>query len=309
MKKILAVLLLAIAAGLGALGWSLTAEVLPAEGDFAVRIPPASPPPEMKLAAILAGKMFSQAAFAYRGGALSEPRVFGMGGILVTHPKGTLLFDAGFGKNVDAHFKKIPGLMQAMSKYAKETPVADQLRAAGIDPAKLTGVVLTHSHWDHVSGLEDMREAPVWVNQAELDFIHSGHPAAALAASFGDLKYHVYSFPDGPYLGFDSSYDVFKDGSVVLVPAPGHTPGSIIAFLTFAAGKRYALVGDLVWQTEGIDIPAQRPWLSRRLVDWDDAQVRHWIVHMHRLQAAIPGLAIVPAHDRRVWESLPRLGT
>jgi len=154
-----------------------------------------------------------------------------------------------------------------------------------------------------------MRDAPVWINQAELDFIHSGDPASALAASFGDLKYHVYAFPDGEYLGFESSYDVFKDGSVVLVPAPGHTPGSIIAFVNFAAGKRYALVGDLVWQTEGVEIPAQRPWLSRRLVDWNENQVKRWIVHMHRLQAAVPGLTIVPAHDRRVWEALPRLGS
>jgi N-acyl homoserine lactone hydrolase len=138
-----------------------------------------------------------------------------------------------------------------------------------------------------------------------MKFIRSGHEMSALAASFGDLLYRVYEFTSGPYLGFDRSLGVFDDGSVVIVPAPGHTPGSIIAFITLPSGKRYALVGDLVWQKEGIEIPAERPWLSRRGVDIDAAAVRREIVRMHQLQKAMPNLTIVPAHDRRVWEQLP----
>ena len=49
--------------------------------------------------------MYSSAGFAYRGGNLLEERIFSMGGILVEHPKGKLLFDTGFGKNVAEHFK------------------------------------------------------------------------------------------------------------------------------------------------------------------------------------------------------------
>jgi glyoxylase-like metal-dependent hydrolase (beta-lactamase superfamily II) len=147
------------------------------------------------------------------------------------------------------------------------------------------------------------------VNDQERSFIKYGDDATALIRSFGNLNYRVYNFPSGPYLGFNKSYDVFDDGSVVLVPASGHTPGSIIAFITLPGAKRYALIGDLVWQTEGIELPAEKPWISRRLVDWDDQRVRDLIVHMHQLQAAIPGLVIVPAHDRRVWDSLPKLGS
>ena len=92
----------------------------------------------------------------------------------------------------------------------------------------------------------------------------------------------------------------------MLVPGPGHTPGSIIAFVKTSDGKRYALIGDLVWQKEGVDLPAERPWISRRLVDKDPEQVRAAIVHMHRLQKQLPDLIVVPAHDQRVWEQLPR---
>lgn len=308
MKRTLLLLLVVVLIGAGALGYSFTPETLPVGVLPKVHVPVANPPPEMRLYAIEAGKMLSQAAFAYRGGSIAEPRVFGMGGILVKHPQGMLLFDTGFGKDVDEHFKTIPALMRATSKYEKEPTVAAQLQAAGIKPADLKAVILTHAHWDHVSGLADLPGVPVWVNDQERSFIRYGDDATALIRSFGDLNYRVYNFPSGPYLGFAKSYDVFGDGSVVLVPASGHTPGSIIAFITPPGDKRYALVGDLVWQTEGIAIPAERPWISRQLVDWDEARVRDLIVHMHKLQAAMPELVIVPAHDRRVWDTLPRLG-
>ncbi|MGH8541497.1 MAG: MBL fold metallo-hydrolase, partial [Stenotrophobium sp.] len=194
------------------------------------------------------------------------------------------------------------------SRYEKETPVANQLKAADIPLSSLTGIILTHAHWDHVSGISDLPGVPVWVNVNELAFINSEYSETALIRSMGKLPYHEYFYTSGPYLGFEKSLDVLGDGSIVLVPAPGHTPGSIIAFIATPDGKRYALVGDLVWQKEGIAIPAERPWISRELVDWDADSEREIIVHMHKLQAAMPNLIIVPAHDRRVWDTLPKLG-
>jgi N-acyl homoserine lactone hydrolase len=307
MKKILLFLLLAIVAGIGVLAMTFSGQRLPVPADFRVEVPAAHPPATLKVSALRAGKMYSRAALAYRGGDFGDERVFGMGGILVQHPKGTLLFDTGFGGNVDAHFRTTPQLMQATSRYAKEPTVADQLKAGGIAPQSLTAVVLTHAHWDHVSGLEDLGAVAVWVNQQELDFVNSGHPATALARALGTRDYRVYGFSGGPYLGFASSYDVFGDGSVVLVPAPGHTPGSIVAFIALPSGQRYALIGDLAWQMEGIELPAERPWLARRLVDEDPAAVRDMLVRLHQLKEAMPNLLIVPAHDRRVWDKLPRL--
>lgn len=307
MKKILLLLLAVIGVGVGTLVVSFMPATLTVGEQPAVNVPQAHAPEGMRVVAIEAGKMLSQAGFAYRGGNLTEPRVFGMGGILVQHPQGTLLFDTGFGKDVDQHFKTIPKLMQAVSKYEKEPTVAAQLHAAGIEPSTLKAVILTHAHWDHVSGLADLPGVPVWVNAQEREFIKSGGDMSALVRSFGELNYHVYDFPSGPYLGFNNSYDVFGDGSVVLVPAFGHTPGSIIAFINPPGDKCYALVGDLVWQTEGVEIPAEKPWMSRRMVDWDAQRVRDLIVHMHKLQVAMPNLVIVPAHDRRVWDALPKL--
>ncbi|WP_140637199.1 MBL fold metallo-hydrolase [Methylibium rhizosphaerae] len=270
-------------------------------------LPQASPPAGMTIGAVLAGKMFSRAALAYNGGRFGDERVFGMSALLVHHPQGDLLIDAGFGRNVDVHIETTPWLMRKVSRYEKETPVAQQLAAAGIDPGRLKGVVITHAHWDHVSGLEDLPGVPVWVNQAELDFIRSGHETTELARRLDLKTYQVYAFGGPAYLGFPASHDVFGDGSVVLVPAPGHTPGSTIVFVSLPGGQRYALVGDLVWQIEGVDLPAEKPWISRRLVDFDQEATRALVQRMHELKRRLPALVVLPAHDRRLWEQLPRL--
>ena len=51
--------------------------------------------------------------------------------------------------------------------------------------------------------------------------------------------------------------EIAGDGSVVIVPEPGHTPDSIVIFVSLPSGVRYAFVGDLAWQMEGLDIPDQ----------------------------------------------------
>lgn len=306
MKKVLTGIGLLALALLVLLGLSFRGATLPITEDVPITL--ANPPrvEGVRISALYAGRMESIAAFAYRGGGFGDKRVFGMGGILVRHPQGNLLFDTGFGKDVDAHVRSMPFLLRATTSYEKEQTVAEQLAAAKVPLEDISRIVLTHAHWDHVSGIPDLDGVQIMVSQEEAAFIESDDPMAALVHSFENLPIAPLNYREGPYLGFPNSFDVFGDGSVVMVPAPGHTPGSTITFVHTEDGKHYALVGDLVWQKEGIDLPAERPWLPRMLVDEDPAAVRGQIVHMHRLQQMWPDLVIVPAHDRRVWDSLPR---
>ena len=291
-------------AGVAALAWSFTPQTLPVPDAPGPLLPalPAQTAQTASIAVAETGSLDSKALFAYRGGDF-EPRTFGMDVFVVRHGPDTLLFEGGFGRHLAEHLKTVPWLMRTLSTVHAGTPFVEQMPAAGLKPADIRCIVLTHSHWDHVGALDDLRGVPVCVDRAERDFIDRGGEATALVRSFGALNYQVYAFDGPPYAGFPASHDVFGDGSVVLVPAGGHTPGSAIAFVRTAAHD-YALIGDLAWQHEGVDRPAQKPWLSQEMVDDDAAVVRRYLV----LQRANPRLVMVPSHDRRVTATLPRFG-
>lgn len=306
MKKLGYAVLALLAGLLVLLGLSFRPATLPVIEDKPISLIETPKVTGVRLSVLPTGYMEALEAFAFRGGSFTAKREFVVGAVLVRHPEGNLLFDTGFGSEVDLHVQDMPWLMRATTSYTRGQTVLEQLSKAGMDKLEISRIVLTHAHWDHVSGLPDLSGLQILASHEETAFIESDHPAAALGKSFGFLPIGPYNYTSGPYLGFESSFDVFGDGSVVIVPAPGHTPGSSITFVHTEDGQHYVLIGDLVWQKEGVDLPAERPLMARLLVDHDAEAVRQQIVLMHRLQKMMPGLVVVPAHDRRVWDQLPQ---
>lgn len=296
---------LALAAALFAS--TFRASPLPAAPPFAGPLPAASPPASMAVYQLPTGVTHRSAGFAYRGGSLRDARDFAMAATLVRHPRGDLLIDTGLGRDIDAQFRRMPLWFRATTSWTRGRSAREQLDAAGYDRRALRGILLTHAHWDHASGVADFPDTPVLLPAAERRFIDDGGWITCVARSLGPVRYETYDFDGPPYLGFPRSHDVYGDGAIVVVPAPGHTPGSVIVFLTLPSGKRYALVGDLAWQREGITEREERPWPMRALADADAEGVRAGLVHMAALAAGMPDLVLVPAHDGRGFEEMERL--
>ena len=99
---------------------------LPMPKPYAGPIPSATPPSDMAVFSLVAGVNHRVAAFGYRGGSLFERRDFSMAGALVKHPKGDLLIDTGFGRNIAQQFRTLPWSVRAIIFYSLWRPAADQ---------------------------------------------------------------------------------------------------------------------------------------------------------------------------------------
>ena len=275
--------------------------VLPVPSAWAGPLPEATPPADMAIYQLPTGTYETRAAFAVRGGSFRDKRQFAATAILVQHPKGDLLIDAGFGSDVAAHVAALPPFQRAPYQAAKT--VSQQLDASGYDRTRLLGVLVTHSHWDHVSGLDSL-PVPIWLNSAEQRYGAEDRGGKIFRIVSAGHQIREYELNGLPYLGFPSSFDVHGDGTVVVALAGGHTPGSVAVFVTVPSGRRYAFIGDLTWQLDGIRRRVDRPLLLRMLADSDPEQVRQGLLRV----IALAGLMhIVPAHDRDAHDGIPHL--
>ena len=295
-------------------GFSSPALPDPGPLPASIPIPRAEPPEGMELIAVPTGVNNRVAAYAYRGGSVFDKRDFYIGAALIKHPQGDLLIDAGFGRDIAQQFATMPRYFRAITRYQLWKPAADQLKSAGYDFGRLKAILLTHAHWDHMSGMPDFPGLPIMVTAGDKAFFdstaaprHSGPPSFGPTFTKTPFNWQILDFEDGPYLGFAASHDVYGDGSIVCVPAPGHTPGSIIIFVTLPRNVRYAFVGDLVWQREGLTKRVERPRLIQRQADTDPDGNRQNLLHMVSVMQRIPGMIVVPAHDQRAYAELDRL--
>jgi glyoxylase-like metal-dependent hydrolase (beta-lactamase superfamily II) len=278
---------------------------LPAPPPLSAPLPKASPPAGMRIYALPTGVIHRTPAFAYRGGSPWKKWDSVMTAVLVSHPRGDVLIDTGVGRTIKEQLKQAPFLFRLGTDLVPLKTAADQLEAAGYDRKHLRSIILTHAHWDHVSGVPDFPGVPVLVTAAEHRFIDEGGWVTVTARSMDRSQLQEYAFDGGPYLDFEHSHDLYGDGSIVLVPAPGHTPGSVVVFLTLPGGACYAFVGDLVWQREAILEREERPWPTSKIMGEDPVALRDSLLRMNAIVTRYPQIAMVPAHDIRGYASLP----
>ena len=237
--------------------------------------------------------------------------------ILVEHPKGNILFDTGLGRKIDQQYAQdMPKWKYPLMRYGNVNAARDQLKDRSIER-----IFLSHVHWDHASGLPDFPDAEVWVTQAEKNYLGNyigNNPgvlrASVLPSQFTDtvVNWNEYSFADKPHLIFCESYDVFNDGTVVVVPLPGHTPGSVGMFVhpDGVASEGVFFCGDTVWRKDAIKKHKNKFWLARKVVDHDPNELAHSMEMLKLLLSEYPGIDIVPAHDKSAHQKylLPSQG-
>jgi glyoxylase-like metal-dependent hydrolase (beta-lactamase superfamily II) len=155
---------------------------------------------------------------------------------VIRHPKGILLWDLGLG---DAYIgRNDPPNADGVSMQVRATFLGE-LASIGIAPADVTFLAFSHFHMDH-TGNANLFTTPTWiVSQAELDWaLGSPTPPVVVPSTFSA----VHTVHTRMIAG---DYDVFQDGTVRILKAPGHTPGSQVLLIKLAHTGPVVLSGDL----------------------------------------------------------------
>jgi glyoxylase-like metal-dependent hydrolase (beta-lactamase superfamily II) len=230
--------------------------------------------------------------------------------IVIRHPRGLVVLDPAYARTTADEVRRAPlAWAPIVGRPEDKTPLAGLLERAGIDPSTIAFALVTHAHWDHLSGLADLPEARVILRKTELEWARKRRRFES-GVLFGALhvrrsRWSPFEFEDRPHEGFERSFDVFGDGAIVAVPLPGHTPGSVGYFVRDASGKELLLIGDAAWSEEGFRRPAHKNAFARALVDWDLSAAAQTLSTLHALAAARPDLTLVPAHDLTALEAIP----
>lgn len=139
---------------------------------------------------------------------------------VIEHTAGTLVFDTGLHADlVDSQDKLGRNAADFTADLGPGHDLAGRLAQAGIDGAAVEVMANSHFHFDHVGGNAVLPNARLLVQAAEWKAGH--HPKL--------IEYDVYDpadFDCGQDVHqLDGEHDVFGDGTVVLIPTPGHTAG------------------------------------------------------------------------------------
>lgn len=226
-------------------------------------------------------------ASAERGETFDAP----VSSALIRHKQGNVLFDTGCHPSVVEHGEARWGsLMKVMTPLMTvDETLPASLTCTGLTPDDIDVVVNSHFHPDHCGCNEFFRKATVMVHAKEL--------AAAQAPEAEKAGYLRVDWDHGQTTDLvNGERDVFGDGRVVLVPLPGHTPGTMGASVQLDRDGSFLLVSDAVSLRENFDTDTvpRNTWNAEELLKSYGEIRRH----------VKAGATLVCGHDDAQWQAL-----
>lgn len=223
---------------------------------------------------------------------------------LIDHRDGLVLFDTG----LDPAIASDPTyISQAIGRFlvkrifrfhlSADDRLDKMLDKDGVDAGDIRMAVISHLHFDHVGGIAQVPQASLLVSEREWAQLSEPHPEHEWILrehiELPDAQWQPFAFQpsdDPMFEGFDGVYDVAGDGSMVLLPTPGHTPGSLSMLIRQDGWAPILLVGDLTYEA-GLLQQDRLPGTG------DAALLRASFAKVRNLKEKIPDLVIVPSHD------------
>jgi N-acyl homoserine lactone hydrolase len=245
----------------------------------------------MKLQFISAGRLRLKKSIYDKTADRSELFEAPVSSALIRHSQGNVLFDSGCHPSVVEHGEERWGsLIKVMTPVMRaEDTLLPNLACVGISPDDIDVVVNSHFHPDHCGCNQFFRKATIMAHAREIEAANAPGAEAAgyLRADFD------HGQPNDTVKG---ERDVFGDGRVVLIPLPGHTPGTIGAKVDLDRDGSFLLVSDAVSLRANLDADTapRNTWNA-------DALLKSY-AEIRRIEKA--GSTVICGHDDAQWQSL-----
>jgi N-acyl homoserine lactone hydrolase len=218
---------------------------------------------------------------------------------VVRHPtRGTFIVDTG----VETALRDRPdsaavrGLVAAFMKREKMKFLEPLGEWIAKQSQPISGVLLTHLHLDHVTGLADVPAGtPVYSGPGETSataFLHLFVQASTDRALEGKPAINEWAYAADQTGRFSGVIDIFGDGSVWAIWVPGHTPGST-AYLVRTVNGPVLLTGDASHTRWGWDHDVEPGSFSA-----DASRSAVSFKQLRALVAEHPGIAVRLGHQR-----------
>jgi N-acyl homoserine lactone hydrolase len=158
---------------------------------------------------------------------------------LVEHPQGQLMWDTGLPDSISV----LRGRTRQRGKFrfTVRQPLAEQLTRTGIDPAQVDYLAFSHLQVDHAGNTGLFPRAKVLIQSAEWEMAFGPE-----AAQWGYVQADFQSITRQEVVKLNGDFDVFGDGRVVILSAPGHTPGHQVLLVELDSGP-LLFSGDLYY--------------------------------------------------------------
>ena len=235
----------------------------------------------------------------------SHPMLVPIMAYLIDHPKaGPILMDTGISRwqahDHKNYYKGIMGAATDVDEYilTPEQELPAQLERFGYRTTDIQRVILTHLHEDHVGGLRHVSHAEVVLPQTEWNVRHQklvGMFPIYYAPSYSMIQnWKIVGFDSGPFHSFDSSHDLLGDGTIRLIPTPGHTGGHA-SVVVEADGYQIFLAADALYTLRHLAVDQVHAFVPGP-IQYASLYV-DTIKRIQRLRDALPDMVIVPTHD------------
>ena len=165
---------------------------------------------------------------------------------LIKHAKGWMLWETGYAEVLATMPNGNPTAVLHWRWNAPKNLTA-QLADLGVKPGDIAYVGFSHAHPDHIGNGSLFTGATLYIQEAEYDFYlgPKGKPPAA-PANWDKLR-------SNQTVKLKGDYDVFGDGSVVILSTPGHTPGHQSLLVKLPKTGAVLLTGDAAHFRDNFD--------------------------------------------------------